>query len=78
MSPLAHAILDPIVATLTIIAFLGACLAVVWFFLEKTRPGAWLKSKTAWMEWYDEEAVEDEYTNFRIHPSNYIKVPTNH
>jgi hypothetical protein len=78
MSPLAHALIDPFVGTIAFLAVMGLVMAATYLLIEKTGFGTWLKSKTPWMCWYNEEAVEDEYTNFRIHPSNYIKVPSNH
>ena len=75
MSSLAHTFLDPFIGTLTILALMAAIGIPLHLFLEKTPAGSRFKAMTPWMEWYDEDEVEAEYTNFRIHPSNYIKVP---
>jgi branched-subunit amino acid ABC-type transport system permease component len=72
MSPLAHALLDPIFGTVTIIAFLAVIGTIVWLLTEKTDAGR------RFMAWIDnmglsEEQIEDPYNGFRIHPNNYVK-----
>lgn len=70
-----YTIASPIVETITIIAFLALVLGAVWLFLEKTQAGARIKAMTPWMGWDFDEQEDERYTNFVIHPSNYIKVP---
>lgn len=77
MSPLAHSLIDPVIGTLLALAIIAVLCAAIHFFLTKTRMGARIMDKTPWAGWTEEE-IEDQYTNFRIHPSNYIKVPSNH
>lgn len=74
--PVAAIILDVVLQFITIIAFLAVTGASIHFFLEKTTMGARVKAATPWMGWTTEDEVEDAYTNFVIHPANYIKVPS--
>lgn len=68
-------ILDTLSEFATILAFLAVTGVATWLFLEKTSVGRRFMDMTPWMGWNEEE-TEDEYTNFVIHPSNYIKVPS--
>jgi hypothetical protein len=69
-------LLSPVTETLTILAFLAA-IVLVMKGIAKMFPNAvaTFKAKTAWMEWDYDEETESPYTEFKIHPSNYIKVP---
>jgi hypothetical protein len=72
MSPLAHAILDPFVGTLLVLALLAVVGIPVYFFAEKTNTGIRFMS---WIEnmGLSKEEIEDPYDGFRIHPNNYVK-----
>jgi hypothetical protein len=71
-------VLSPVTETLTILAFLAAIVLVL-KVISKMFPKAVaeFKNRTAWMEWDYDEETESPYTEFKIHPSNYIKVPNN-
>lgn len=69
-------LLSPVIGT---IAFLALCFLIgapIHLFLSKTEMGARIKNATPWMGWYED--VDDNYTNFKIHPDNFIKVPSSH
>lgn len=67
-------LLAPVIGTITIIAVVFVLGASIHSFLEKTTMGARIKNATPWMGWYND--ADPEYTNFAIHPSNYIKAPS--
>jgi hypothetical protein len=67
-------ILTPVIGTITIIAVCVMIGALIHLFLEKTEMGARIKDATPWMGWYQD--VDENYTNFVIHPDNYRQVPT--
>ncbi len=63
--------LAPVIGTFTIIAVCALIAFAIHLFLEKTQIGQSIKAATPWMGWYSD--VDDEHTNFVIHPSNYRK-----
>lgn len=67
-------ILTPVIGTITIIAVLFVLCASIHLFLTKTKMGVRIKNATPWMGWYED--VDDNYTNFTIHPSNYTRAPS--
>jgi hypothetical protein len=71
-----YAALTPVIQFITIAGFIALVTTPVYIFLEKTNMGARFKDKTQWMGWTGTYKSEDDYTNFVIHPSNYIKVPS--
>lgn len=71
-------VLSPVTETLTILAFLAAIVLVLKVIAKMfPKAVAEFKARTAWMEWDYDEETESPYTEFKIHPSNYIKVPNN-
>lgn len=70
------AILTPVLEIITIIGFVALVTTPIYLFLEKTNMGARVKDATPWMGWTATYKSEDDYTDFVIHPSNYIKVPS--
>lgn len=69
-------IFAPAIGTIAIIALCFMIGVPIHLFLEKTNMGARIKNATPFMGWYEE--VDEDYTNFRIHGSNFIKVPSSH
>lgn len=68
-------ILTPVFGTLaTIGLFVLMCVAIN--VLLKTSVGTRIKNATPWMGWFED--VDDDYTEFTIHRSNYIRVPSSH
>lgn len=70
------ATITPIIEILATLGFIALVVTPIYIFIEKTKMGGRIKAATPWVGWTYEEPVEDPYTNFVIHPSNYIKVPT--
>jgi hypothetical protein len=63
--------LAPVIGTAAILALMFVIGALIHVFIQKTEMGARIKDATPWMGWYND--VDDEYTNFTIHPSNYYR-----
>lgn len=72
MSPLAHAILDPIVGTLIVLAILAVVGVIVKLLAENTNAGirfmAWIENMGV-----SEDEIEDPYDGFKIHPNNFVR-----
>lgn len=68
-------IFSPVIGTTAIIALCFLIGAPIYFLVERTEMGARFKDATPWLGWTD-FAEEDNYTNFTIHRSNYIRVPS--
>lgn len=67
-------ILAPVLGTITFLAVFALLAFLIHIFLSKTTIGMRIKANTSWMGWYED--INDDYTEFVIHPSNYIKVPS--
>lgn len=67
-------IFSPVIVTAAIIAFCALIGAPLYFFVEKTDMGARFKDMTPWLGWTED--VNENFTEFVIHPANYIKVPS--
>lgn len=66
--------LAPVIGTVIIVGLFALLAFAIHIFLEKTEIGQRIKENSPWMGWYSD--VDDEYTNFKIHPDNFIQVPT--
>lgn len=69
-------ILAPALDAILITVVLLAMLNLVNLFLKKTKTGNRIKNATPWMGWYQD--VDDDYTNFVIHPANYYHPQSSH